>query len=183
MRTKSKGVAILVGLVFAAVGVGVTAWGWSVLSNAKASVSWPSVGGRVISSSVERHTSSGSRGSSTTYGAEVQYDYTVDGTKYSADRVSFGDYSSSSPGHARGIVNRYPAGSEVSVHYDPARPDVAVLEPGTSWGAYMPLGIGLVFALVGTGLTVAHVVGKAGSAGAGGRRSWRREPPEVAEGP
>jgi hypothetical protein len=45
---------------------------------------------------------------------------------------------------------------EVSVYYDPANPQEAVLQPGAKWTTYIVLVIGVVFALTG-GLILAGV--------------------------
>jgi hypothetical protein len=56
----------------------------------------------------------------------------------------------SDDGEATDTIGRYPKGSGVDVHYDPARPSVAVLETGSTpgMGLFMPLGI----VVVGVGL-------------------------------
>jgi len=159
-----KGMMIL-GAVFLVIGVLVAAWGFSTLSRAKASKSWPSVEGTVVSSEVteERETSSSSRRGrreSVTYGAEISYEYAVEGRRYTSDRVSFGQYKSSNRGHAAGIVGRYPEGKKVDVHYDPAGPGTAVLEPGAGGGAYIPLLIGVVFVIAGGASIAGGVVKK-----------------------
>lgn len=46
----------------------------------------------------------------TTYKAEIFYDYKVNGTKHSSNRVGYGDFSSSNPSCARSVANQYPAG-------------------------------------------------------------------------
>jgi hypothetical protein len=161
---KGRTVLIVLGVVFLGVGIGISTWGSSVLKNAKASSSWPIVEGKVVASDVERERSTsgtgGERRTSTTYKANVFYEYSVDGTKYSSDKVSFGEYSSSNQRHARQIVNRYRKGKIVQVYYNPGKPDVAVLEPGVSWSSYMPLGMGVVFAIAGTAAFIGGIVGK-----------------------
>ncbi len=150
-------ILVVFGLLFMAVGIGVTIWAAVTLRRASASTDWPTTEGKVISSEVESH--KGGEGG-TTYGAEVLYEYSVSRTTHSGNKVSFGDYSSSNPGHAREIVNKYPADETVTVHYNPERPEVAVLEPGGSSIIYLPLGFGLVccvvgfFAVVGSGFAV-----------------------------
>jgi len=157
---------MIVGGVFVALGLLVTAWGFSTLSRAKASKSWPSVEGTVLSSEVTEDwdTTTSSRGGrrreSVTYGAEVSYQYAVDGRSYTSTRVSFGQYQSSNCGHAAGIVGRYPEGKKVDVHYDPASPGTAVLEPGAGGGAYIPLLIGVVFVIAGGASIAGGVVKK-----------------------
>ena len=142
---------VIFALIFIAGGIGLIIWGYGIVKKAKASTGWPTVEGTVVSAKVERKksTSGRRRGSSTTYKAEVVYDYSVEDTPYSSNRISFGEYSSGNPNHARQIVNRYPQGGEVTVYFKPGQPKISVLEPGESWSTYMPLGMGVVFFLMG----------------------------------
>jgi hypothetical protein len=156
---KSRVFLALFGLPFFAAGIGLTLlWGIPTLKKAKASTSWPTTRGVVLVSDVERRRSHDrDHGTSYTYSAQVTYEYTVAGTIYNCDRVSFGEYASSNRNHARQIVNRYPVGKTVEVHYDPNRPESAVLEPGTSFSSYVALGMGIVFSLVGATMLIAAV--------------------------
>lgn len=135
----------LFGLPFAIVGGVVLFTGGRALWDARASSSWPTVAGIVAASEVESH--SGDDG--ITYSAEVMYDYEVGKVKYSSNRIAFGDYGSSNPGRARGIVNRYPKGADVTVAYQPADPGKSVLEVGVQWQAFFMPAFGLVFFTVG----------------------------------
>lgn len=148
---RGKIIAALFVYSFLFAGLATLAWGLYNTYQAFNSLNWPVTEGRVTASNVEE--SSGDSDSSTTYGAHIAYDYRVDGAPFSGSRVSLGDYSSSDPGHAQGIVARYPTGQMVRVRYDPEAPQRSVLEPGFSAGLWLPLGIGLVFTLVGGGLT------------------------------
>jgi hypothetical protein len=116
------------------------------LLRAKASSSWPTAQGVIVSSSVERHHSRDSDGHDrTTYHAEVFYEFTVDGTVYNGNKVAYGDYGSGNPSHARKIVNKYPKDKSVEVHYMPEDPGESILEPGVKAQAwFIPL-FGLVF--------------------------------------
>ena len=157
-------IPLLFGLIFLAVGIGLSLWGLSVLSNAKASTAWPTVQGTVTSSEVNRESktrrTNGRSRRSTTYSAEVSYTYQVEGAEYSANRVSFGEYSSSNASHAQSIVSRFPAGKEVPVHYNPEDPSTAVLEAGVSWSSYIPLGLGAIFSIVGLIVVAALFFGR-----------------------
>ena len=97
-----------------------------------ASEGWPSVPGVVANSEIETQysNSNSTTRSNFTYHASVQYDYEVEGETYSAERVSFGEYGTGDGEYAQEVVGRYPAGAEVTVHYDPDDPARAVLEPG-----------------------------------------------------
>jgi hypothetical protein len=67
---------------------------------------------------------------------------------YTGDKVSIGAMSSSSA-YAQGILNRYPIGKKVSVHYSPGDPSEAVLETGIHGGTWICLGVGTAFTLFG----------------------------------
>ena len=101
------------------------------LVKAKASVDWPSSPGRIVSSSVESHRSTGDSGPRrTTYHAEISYEFSIEGITFNGNRVAYGDYDSNSPSHATRIANRYPKGKSVTVYYMPENPEECLLEPG-----------------------------------------------------
>lgn len=124
------------------------------LRQSKASASWPTTQGEIVSSKVVREEERVERdGESTvdiTYRPEIRFGYRVGGRDYSSDSWKIGmAVSSGSPTYAETIVARYPAGRSVAVHYDPARPDEAVLEPSNRDGAGLMLVSGCAFGLVG----------------------------------
>ena len=85
---------------------------------------------------------------STTYSAKVTYTYQVRGVDYAGDKIAVAQMSASSD-YARQILNRYPVGKQVSVHYAPGDPSQAVLEPGIHGGTWICLGVGTAFVLFG----------------------------------
>lgn len=99
-------------------------------AQAQASQSWPSVMGTVASSSVEVSTSSDSEGgTSTSYYPAVTYAYDVLGHRYSSDRVAFGfRVGSGNRAQAQAVADRYIAGNQIRVYYNPNNPGEAVLE-------------------------------------------------------
>ncbi|OHB21367.1 MAG: hypothetical protein A3J67_03435 [Parcubacteria group bacterium RIFCSPHIGHO2_02_FULL_48_10b] len=140
--TKTMFVSLLIVLAGGAVGY---FFGLPMAQNAMKSKNWPSAEGTVTVSRLSTHTGS----DSTTYGADIAYDYTVEGVLYTGSKVTFGDYSSSDPSHAREVVNRYSEGKSVIVYYNPDDPKTSVLEPGANWSSFMVAGIGGLFVLVG----------------------------------
>jgi hypothetical protein len=136
------GTLILSG-IFLLIGLGMAGFGAKQWLTARASTSWPTTEGKVISSEVVKKRGNKGR---ITYAPEVVYEFTVNGTRRMHDDVSFGDYSSSSPSHAHEVVARYPVGKQVTVFYSE---DDSVLEPGSSWAVLIMPGIGAVFLLVG----------------------------------
>lgn len=149
----SKGTRIFFGLIFPwifiLVGGGVLYAGVTALRNASASKTWPATPGKVTTSELSRHRSD--KGS-TTYSANVVYDYQVDGVDYTANRVSFGSARSSNPSGARQVLNKYKTGTQVQVHYSPKDPTLSVLEPGVHGATLLLPGIGSVFFLAGCGM-------------------------------
>lgn len=161
MRWRTRGsssgcfITVLLGVIFFAVGIGLSWWGWRILQNAQVSESWPSTSGEITASSIRTdHDDDG-----TTYHAEVRFAYVVDDQRYNEDTVSFGQYGSSNRSHAEEIVSRYPTGQAVTVYYDPADPATAVLEPGVTWSSYMILGMGLLFAIIAVFLLLGTLLG------------------------
>jgi hypothetical protein len=84
---------------------------------------WQPASGRILSSTVVRRRSS--RGGTSSYPAIV-YEYSVGGMNYQGQKITSGlSWGGSGSGK---IVARYPAGSAVTVYYDPNNPADAVLE-------------------------------------------------------
>jgi len=71
----------------------------------------------------------------TGYVPQVVYAYMIDGARYQAERLRMGEtIISSDTRAAERVVARYPAGSDVTVYYNPADPADATLDPRTTWG-------------------------------------------------
>lgn len=125
-------------------------FGVQAVMNAKASSDWPTVEGVVkISEVVSQSSDDG-----VTYKAEVMYSYVVEDMKYSSNNVAFGGFSSSDPSDAQEIVNKYPAGTIVTVAYDPSEPKESTLETGTTGGTYLMAIIGGIFFIVGLAMFI-----------------------------
>ena len=127
-------------LIFMAVGIGISIWGWSVFQDARASESWPATNGEILSANVREDNDD----EGTSYYGDVSFRYVVNDSVYTSDTVSFGQYGGTR-NHAEEIVARYPVGSQVTVYYDTNEPETAVLEPGVNSGSYLLLGMGALF--------------------------------------
>ncbi len=142
-------------LVFVGVGLILLAVGAYQIYRGRQSTQWPTVTGVITVSElgkhVDRDTDTGS--TSTTYSADISYDYVVDDVAYVNGSVYFGSMQSSDPSTARLVLNRYPVEKRVTVYYNPARPQQAVLEPGIALVAWILPALGLIFATVGGGFT------------------------------
>ena len=128
--------------------VGLAVWGAGISTMIKSlrTEHWAVTEG-VIQSAEQKSDSGGDGG--TTYSAAVTYAYQVGGASYTGEKVSIGQMSASSS-YAQKILNRYPVGKKVSVHYAPDDPAEAVLETGIHGGTWICLAVGTAFALFGT---------------------------------
>ncbi len=126
---------------------------WASRRQAAEASGWPQTAGRIVSSSVEhyRQRVGGARTGNlvTFYEAVVEYSYSVSGRDYHSTRLSFGAKAAGSQALAEAKAARYPADSQVMVHYDPKNPSNAVLELKVAYGV-----TGLVMVLVFFGLAV-----------------------------
>ena len=142
-------------LILVLAGATIAFFGIRGLILSKASVEWPTAQGNVVESSVERRFSrDNDRQAKSTYHARLFYEFSVDGTTFTGDRVAYGDHGSNDPSHARGVVSRYPQGKTVTVYYIPGNPEECVLEPGLQGQAWFLPGLGLVFFVAGIGLAI-----------------------------
>ena len=126
--------------------------GGRCVASAYASRSWPAVQGRIEQSATYDRLG---RSGIVTWPAIV-FAYEVGGRPYTGNRVGWWFAGPTGQG-ARDLVARYPAGRVVNVHYDPARPQDAVLEARVTPWAFEDLPFGVVILLAGVGLIVWQV--------------------------
>lgn len=118
----------------------------------------------VVSSDVDRRTSSTSEGgTSTTYYPEVTYEYTVDGEAYQSENVmpGPGETGKGQRGWAEGIVEDHPEGETVTAYYDPEDPSNAFLVKNREVMFLGVAGFGGLFALLGVWSLVKRLAGAA----------------------
>lgn len=109
------------------IGVYLMADGWLGLRRATAAARWPSAKGRIESSSIRRSYASPAR---CYYAPVVSYRYAVADRAFDGHAFQSVGTAYSSQAEAQAIVDRYPAGAEVTVHYDPQRPWIGMLDLG-----------------------------------------------------
>ncbi|BAX79631.1 DUF3592 domain-containing protein [Labilibaculum antarcticum] len=117
----------------------------TIIAEAEASKSWPTVEGIVTSADINTHISDGTK----MYASDINYTYTVEGKIYFGNRISTVDGSSSSASDAKKDMQKYSEGSMVMVYYDPELPDASLLEPGSSFFTYMITYGPLLFCFIG----------------------------------
>jgi Protein of unknown function (DUF3592) len=93
---------------------------------------WPLVRGTVIRSAIERVQTRDSGGTAVHHTPVVEYGYRVNDVDYVSRQIKLGMTLSGSESYAAGVAARYPEGSAIDVHYDPANPSNAALENPTS---------------------------------------------------
>ena len=109
---------------------------------AATSQSWPGTPGTITASemNVVEDDESGD-----VYAPSIAYEYRVGDRPFTSHRIRFGSASSRDRAKAEAVLGSYPAGKEVTVYYDPARPDQAVLEQSAAGSAsFLYLGIGFL---------------------------------------
>jgi hypothetical protein len=131
-------------------GVAALAAGLPRLLAARRAQNWPTASGEIISSGMS---SSVVPDSADMYRPEVTYRYDVAGKTYTAGRIRFAIDSSYSRSRVEQALEQYPLGQAVMVHYDPADPSRACLQPGPWHAGLSRTATGL--ALLATAITLA----------------------------
>jgi hypothetical protein len=107
----------------------------------KIATNWPYVRGKIVSSGTEFYRDTSNHNPVRTFYAPlVEFSYTVNGIEYRSNQIKVGMKVSGTQDYAEKIAARYPAGSEIDVHYDPKNPTNAALESPTGFN-WVILGI------------------------------------------
>ena len=120
-------------LVLGGLGAAAVIAGRRAQQKAQSSQRWPTVPGTVKTSSINqhKHTRSDAEGDFDlyyTYDPVVEYEYSVLGQTLTGRRWTFGSNSFDRQVKARVVVDRYPLGASITVHYNPENPEEATLE-------------------------------------------------------
>lgn len=155
-----KSAFLLMGFIFIIVGLILTIIGKNSVGTAKASLEWPTAQGQIVTSEMDmrREKSGGSTARHYQYRPNILYEYSVDGARYTSKKVAVVGMTSRDQKDIKPILRRYKEGSSVTVYYNPEDPKSAILEPGVTWRTYMPLGLGILFFMVGGGMGAAGLV-------------------------
>ena len=119
---------VAISLCFAAVAALVV---FAIQRQASLQRKWPIAQARIESSGVHAFESRDSDDGRlrTQYRADVIYSYEVAGVRYTGDKLGSASVSSNVEAAARRKAARYPAGSAIQVHYNPANPAEAIVKP------------------------------------------------------
>ncbi len=149
-RKSSPGKLLLLALAMFAAGIFLMVWGGSEILDAYKSKSWPTTEGTVTSSYVhKRDRPTSDKNKQPTYHPKISYEYTVEGKRYTCEKIRFADNTSGSRDRARRITDEYFAGKTVTVYYNPEDPGNAVLKPGFVFTTFIPFLGGLAFFFAG----------------------------------
>jgi hypothetical protein len=91
-----------------------------------------------------------------TWALDFACNYEVDGRPYVLEEVQFGTGRTMSRDLIKGFADKYPAGTNVAVHYNPAWPEIATLESSEEMSRYS---LWLAWALLWPPPVVALIVG------------------------
>lgn len=114
-----------------------------------ASKSWPSVEGKITRAQiVPREVVRAKKQKVVLYDAAIAYSYTVAGHEYTSEKVRTDLQAQPHTAEAERLIELYPVGRSVTVHYNPANPDDSLLEPGSDPQTTSLLVCGIVLAVV-----------------------------------
>jgi Protein of unknown function (DUF3592) len=155
--------AFVLPVAFLSIGIALAVASVRMRREAKASMQWPTTIGHIKNSAVveeisEDRDDDGRTRTSTHYRADIAFACRVGARDYVATTWKWGmERLYGSPAGAQKVIARYPQGQQVTVHYDPAQPDTAVLEPENRQGTVAPFVISGVFATAGVFMLILFV--------------------------
>jgi len=111
---------------------------WSNHQERKASLSWPTVSGKVIAAHLReiQHTRDDDNktifhnSTYTRYQVNISYEYTVDERTFTGDRIEVSGPTYSTEREALKALSQYKEGQKVQVYYNPKNPKASLLTPG-----------------------------------------------------
>ena len=142
----------IVGVIFVFTGIIFFIIGLIVRRKVKKAQGWPVVSGTVESTEIKKHKTTTKQGrnsfrTSYTYEPVVNYTYAVNGQTYASKRLAYSGFQGAEVS-AQEKLEQYPLGGSVQVHYNPKKPQDALLE--VSMDATRTYNImGLIFIVVG----------------------------------
>ena len=152
-RTQRHALLFIWGII-GAIGLVLILYGQLQRRGARASAEWPVVSGKIVTSEVTSHTDE----DGTTYSADIEYVYTVEGIEHRSNVLVIGGH----PYGAQETVSRYPLGKTVSVSYDPGKASRAVLEAGVESFELHVLGFSMLFGSLFMGTLFNFIIRRAG---------------------
>ncbi|MCC6207903.1 MAG: DUF3592 domain-containing protein [Gammaproteobacteria bacterium] len=134
--------ALIIGL-FIAGGLITAGWGWRLIVRARAMRLWPATEGIIETAEVI--------GGEDDLLPHIVFSYRVDGKNYHRI-LELPPGALPSPELAAAWRRNYPAGGQVTVYYDPRRPDNALLELSGGAGDWLIFALGAAATLLGSAM-------------------------------
>jgi len=148
-------ILLILGFVFSLLGIIFLIINTINRKKAQKTLSWPVVNGAIMKSEIMEHASEDEDGlTTTTYEPVVEYTYQVMGQSHTSRRIAYGANRFDRRTATR-MVEQYPQGGTVKVHFDSNKPAESVLETAVAGGkvfqivGYIFLAVGVVCILVG----------------------------------
>ena len=127
---------------------------YRAIIEAQQSLQWPTAPGRIVRSGVNvsvhrdrSHDRDRRKQETRSYSAGIEYEFEVDGDTVKGSRIAVISDQFGSKAWAETTTQKFPVGGEVTVSYNPAKPEQSVLEPGRWGGAGFLLIIAGAFGL------------------------------------
>ena len=119
-------------------GLGITAWGWKILTNSKIIKQWPTTEG-IIEESTEKPEKD--------LLPHIVFSYQIEGKQYQR-KFDFPEGTHPLPEFNQTYLKKYPVGKNVTIYYNPENAEMATLEAETQ-GDWMILALGIMMAAGG----------------------------------
>lgn len=137
---------IILPVILSIVGLCLLGYGSTMFISGYATSSWPTTPATVIQCKMDRVNGPGD--SKTEYRPTVEYVYVVAGNQYIGKRIKISGQDKMSYEKSQEILDSYPKGATVQVHYSITNPAQSVLIPGVTFDAWFYCVLGSMFALV-----------------------------------
>jgi len=149
-------IILCIGGTIALVGAGLLFFGGSQNRKGVSANDWLITIGTIVSADLSQQSRRNQQGyHDVTYAPVVEYTYEVNGQTYRSDKISSGWTASYNLGMAQRLIDKYPPGAKVDVHYNSNNPAEAVLETKSRSGnAFMIAGGVILVLAVGAGCCV-----------------------------
>lgn len=123
------------------VGFGIFILGIVIRKKLTDSKSWPQTNGVIRESTVQPEWVRVGSGNMYVVTPKVIYEYEVDGKKYTSSQLALVERSTVNENLAKEKSERHPVGQQVTVYYNPRKPEFATLEIGDPTGGKLPFGM------------------------------------------
>ncbi len=124
-------------------------WGWTLIAKGRRTLQWPIAEGIVEQSKHDEDN---------TLLPKILVSYVVDGMSHKRE-LEFPYKVAPARGYTESYVEKFPAGTQVQVYYDPNKPERITLEPGIGRGDWLIFPLGLIATVFGIYTLIAGLPG------------------------